>query len=94
MGVGRRRQITLVMLDALRVRLLKKPGMYQDGLAQFLYDEVEILVNNSPVSRALASVGWTKKATRRFAKERNADLRDYGAYYNAMEHTTMVIFVV
>ena len=65
------------MLEALRVRLLEKPGMYQDEMALFLYDEFQILVNNSAVSRALASIGWTKKATRQIAKERNADLRDY-----------------
>jgi transposase len=76
-GGGRCRQITPVMLDALRERLLEKPGMYQDEMAVFLYDEFEILVNNSAVSRALASIGWTKKATRQIAKERNADLRDY-----------------
>jgi transposase len=76
-GGGRRRQITPVMLDALKERLLEKPGMYQDEMALFLYDEFEILVNNSAVSRALASIGWTKKATRQIAKERNADLRDY-----------------
>lgn len=74
---GRRWQITPVMLEALRVRLLEKPGMYQDEMALFLYDEFQILVNNSAVSRALASIGWTKKATRQIAKERNADLRDY-----------------
>ena len=56
-GGGRRRQITPVMLEALRVRLLEKPGMYQDEMALFLYDEFEILVNSSAVSRALASIG-------------------------------------
>jgi transposase len=76
-GGGRRRQITPVMLDVLKERLLEKPGMYQDEMAVFLYDEFEVLVNNSAVSRALASIGWTKKATRQVAKERNADLQDY-----------------
>jgi transposase len=76
-GGGRRRQITPAMLDALRDKLLEKPGMYQDEMAVFLYDEFGILVNNSAVSRALASIGWTKKASRQIAKERNADLRDY-----------------
>jgi transposase len=76
-GGGRRRQITPIMLDALRERLLEKPGMYRDEMVLFLYDEFEITVNNSAVSRALASIGWTKKATRQIAKERNADLRDY-----------------
>jgi transposase len=56
-GGGRRRQITPIMLDALRERLLEKPGMYQDEMVLFLYDEFEITVNNSAVSRALASIG-------------------------------------
>jgi transposase len=71
---GRRRQITPIMLDALKERLLEKPGMYQDEIAVFLYDEFKIIVNNSAVSRALALIGWTKKATRQIAKKRNADL--------------------
>lgn len=74
---GRRRRITPVMLDALCEKLLEKPGMYQDEMVVFLYDEFDILLNVSAVSRALASIGWTKKATRQIAKERNADLRDY-----------------
>jgi transposase len=74
---GRRRRITPVMLDALREKLLEKPGMYQDEMVVFLWDEFDILVNASAVSRALASIGWSKKATRQIAKERNADLRDY-----------------
>jgi hypothetical protein len=65
------------MLDALRKRLLEKSRMYQDKMAVFLYDEFEVLVNSSAVSRALASIGWTKKTTRQVAKERNADLWDY-----------------
>jgi hypothetical protein len=35
-GGGRRRQITPVMLDALKERLLEKPGMYQDEMVLFL----------------------------------------------------------
>jgi transposase len=73
-GVGRPRRITPAMLDALREKLLEKPGMYQDELVVFLYDEFDVLVNVSAVSRALKSIGWTKKASRQIAKERNADL--------------------
>lgn len=56
-GAGRRRRITPVMIDALRERLLEKPGLYQDEMAIFLYDEFDILVNTSAISRALASIG-------------------------------------
>lgn len=62
------------MLDALRERLLEKPGLYQDEMAVFLYDEFGIHVTTSTIGSALASAGWTKKATRHVAKERNADL--------------------
>jgi hypothetical protein len=43
----------------------------------FLWDEFEVLVTTSAVSRALASIGWSKKVARRVAKERNPDLRDF-----------------
>jgi transposase len=76
-GVGRRRRITPRMLEALCERLIEKPGMYQDEMAIFLYDEFRVLVTQSNISRALKSINWTKKAARQIAKERNADLRDF-----------------
>jgi transposase len=79
-AAGRRRRITPPMLDALREVLLEEPGLYQDEMAVFLYDEFNVLVTTSTISRALKSIGWTKKTTRHIAKERNADLRDYYLY--------------
>ena|SRR2546423_5888641 len=38
-GAGRRRRITPSMLDALLERLLEKPGLYQDEMAVYLFDE-------------------------------------------------------
>ena len=76
-GVGRRRSITPPMLDALCEHLLEKPELYQDEMAVFLWDEFEVLVTTFSIGRALASIGWTKKAARRVAKGRNADLRDF-----------------
>lgn len=73
---GRPRTITPPMLRALCDRLLKKPHMYQDEMVVFLWDEFKILVTTFSISRALASIGWSKKAARRIAQERNADLRD------------------
>jgi hypothetical protein len=64
------------MLSTLCDRLLEKPDMYQDEMVVFLWDEFETLVTTFSVSRALASIGWSKKAARRIAQERNADLRD------------------
>jgi hypothetical protein len=65
------------MLDALCDRLTEKPGLHRDEMAVFLYDEFGILVSVFSIGRALASVKWTKKVTRRIASERNADLRDF-----------------
>jgi transposase len=76
-AAGRRRRITPQMLDALREHLLEKPGLYQDEMAIFLYDEFSVLVIISNISKALKSIGWSKKVARREAKERNPDLRDY-----------------
>jgi transposase len=79
-GGGRPRSITPPMLEALREHLLEKPEQYLDEMVIFLWDEFEALVTTSTVSRALKSIGWSKKTCRRVAKARNADLRDYYLY--------------
>lgn len=76
-GIGRPRNVMPPMLDALCEHLLEKPNLYQDKMAIFLWDEFEVLVTTFSIGRALASIGWTKKAARRVAKGRNADLRDF-----------------
>ena len=78
-GAGRRRSITQPMLDALCEHLMEKPTLYQDEMALFLWDEFGKRVTIQSISRALASVGWSKKAARQIAKERNVDLRDFFA---------------
>lgn len=55
-GAGRRRRITPPILDALCDRLLEKPGLYRDEIAVFLYDEFDVLVSLSGISRALKSI--------------------------------------
>jgi hypothetical protein len=45
------------MIEALCDRLLKKPGLYLDEMAMFLWDEFRVQVTNSSLKRALASVG-------------------------------------
>jgi len=69
-------------------RLLEKPGLYQDEMAVYLFDKFNVLVNTSAISRALASVSWTKKAARQVAKERSADLRDFYLYNLPFGRTT------
>jgi hypothetical protein len=73
-GVGRRRTITPPILNALLEQLIQKPELYQDEMAVFLYNEFEAIVTTPTISRALALAGWSRKAARRVAKERNADL--------------------
>jgi transposase len=79
-GVGRRRRVTPQMLEALCERLVEKPGMYQDEMVVFLFDEFGVLLTQSNISRALKAAKWTKKAARQVAKERNAELRDLYLY--------------
>lgn len=76
-GVGRPRSITPSMLEALCEHLMEKPTLYRDEMALFLWDEFGKHVTIQSISRALASVGWSKKAARQIAKEQNADLRDF-----------------
>jgi transposase len=64
------------MLDALREHLLEKPDQYLDEMAVFLWDEFEVPVTTSTISRALKSIRWSKKVARRVAAGRSADLRD------------------
>lgn len=85
--------MTRQMLDALRERLLEKPGLYQDEMAIFLYDEFNVVLSASCISRAFASIGWSKKAARHVAKERNADLRDFYLYNLSAFHSYHLVFV-
>jgi len=79
-GGGRPRRMTHLMLDAVCERLIEKPSMYLEEMSIFLFDEFYVLVTPSTISRALARVGWSKKAARQIARERNADLRDFYLY--------------
>lgn len=72
--------ITPIMLEALCDYLLEKPDLYLDEMAEFLYDEFDVLVSRYTISRALRSHGWSQKVARRIAQVRNADLRDYYLY--------------
>jgi len=81
------------MLDALCEHLLEKPNLYQDEMAIFLWDEFEVLVTTFSIGRALASIGWIKKAARRVAKGRNADLRDFYLYNLSAFHSYHLVYV-
>lgn len=76
-GCGRRRSVTPPMLDALCEHLIERPDQYLDEMMVFLWDEFEVLLTTSSISPTLASTGWSKKAARRVAREKNPDLRDF-----------------
>ncbi|ODM18801.1 hypothetical protein SI65_05418 [Aspergillus cristatus] len=42
----------------------------------FLWDEFSLPTTNSSISRALSSIGWSKKVVQQKVKEQNPDLRD------------------
>ena len=69
--------VTPVMLDTLCDHLAEKPGLYIDEMANFLWDEFDILPSSSSIQRALSRAGWTKKTARQKAKEQNPQLRDF-----------------
>jgi hypothetical protein len=81
------------MLDALREHLLGKPDRYLDEMVLFLWDEFKVSISTSAVSRALRSIGWSKKTCRRVAKGRNADLRGYYLYNLSFYRSYQLVYV-
>src|SRR2546423_1862146 len=86
-GAGRPRSITPSMLEALREHLLEKPGLHLDEMVVYLWDEFEVLVTTSTISRTLKSIGWSKKTCRPICNGRNPDLRCL-SNYQLSSHTS------
>ena len=63
-GGRRPRSITPPMLEALCKHLFEKPELYLEEMVVLLWDEFEVLVSTSSISRALKSICWSKKAAR------------------------------
>jgi hypothetical protein len=53
--IGRRRNITPAMLEALCDHLLEKPGLYLDEMAVFLWDEFQMLAMASSITCTIAT---------------------------------------
>jgi hypothetical protein len=70
-------QINPLMLEATHKHLQVKPGLCQDEMTVFLHDEFGIPPSIPSISKALKSIGRSKKATPHSAQERNADLMGY-----------------
>lgn len=62
--VGRPQSITAPMLEALFDYLEKKPDIYLDEMAVFLWDEFGIRVTTSSIRRVLCANNWLKKVAR------------------------------
>jgi len=77
---GRPRSLTPLMVQVLCDHLVEKPHLYLDEMAVFLWDEFGVLVTTWSIRRALKCKGWSKKASKQKARERNANLRD--AYFH------------
>jgi transposase len=93
-GVGRPRCLTPPMRQALREYLLDKPDRYLDELAILLQDDFDVLVTTVSISRALTSMGWSKKSVRRVARQRNADLRDLYLYNLSAFRSYHLVYLV
>lgn len=53
-------------------------------MAIFLLDKFQVYLTTCSIGRALKCEGWSKKAAKYKARERNADLRD--AYFHFMSN--------
>ena len=73
---GRPRSLTPLMVQVLCDHLVEKPHLYLDEMVVFLWDEFEVLVTTWSIRRALKREGWSKKASKQKARERNTNLRD------------------
>ena len=65
---GQPPSITPLMLNALCDYLTKKPGLYVEEIAIFLWDEFNVLPSPSSFKQALSQEGWTKKKAQQRAK--------------------------
>lgn len=64
------------MLEVLKEHLFEKPELYLEEMVVFLWDEFDVLVSPSSISKALRSINWCKKTARRVAKD-SSSLNDH-----------------
>ena len=90
---GLQRLITPDMQDALRQLLVEQPDRYLEEMEGFLADKFAVRVSGSTLSKTLARMGWSKKVSRRRAKERDPDLRDFYMYKISSFHSWQLVFI-
>lgn len=76
LGAGRPKKICQLHNQALLEYLEERPTVYRDEMAWFLWDEFDLIVDESTISRALKQLGWNRKKAVRIAKQRNQILRN------------------
>lgn len=77
---GPDRKITPVMCEALCRRLAEKPDMVRREMIAFIREEFDIDVSTASITRTLQAIQYTRKNTRRIARQRNPELRHYYQY--------------
>lgn len=81
--------ITPVMLDALCDHLIKKPSLYIEEMARFLWDEFNILPSSSSIQRALPRLAGPKRLAGKKPKDRTLNYEfTTSTNYPSFVHTT------
>ena len=64
---GRRKKMNQQQIEQLLMYLDQRPTSYLDEICWFLYDEFDVLVSESTVSRTLKQMAWNRKMAIRIA---------------------------
>jgi hypothetical protein len=73
--------------------LLTKPDLYLDEMADFVWDQYELVISVASVRRSLKAHGWSKKKNQRVARERDPELRDTCLYELSEYKSFQLVFV-
>jgi transposase len=73
-------KITPFMQERLCEALVDEPEMVSRKMISFLYKEFGVEVSPSTITRTLQKIKWTRKNTRRVAKQRDPQLQHYYNY--------------
>ncbi|ENH66709.1 hypothetical protein FOC1_g10000471, partial [Fusarium oxysporum f. sp. cubense race 1] len=73
-------KITPLMRDTLCRELVKEPDMLRSEMVAFLRRRFDVDVSPTRITRTLQALQWTRKNTRRVARQRNLQLRHYYHY--------------
>ncbi len=73
---GRPRKLNRIHQQALLEYLEQRPTAFQDEMSWFLWDQFQLVVAESTISRALKRLGWNRKKAVRIARQRSQPLQD------------------